>query len=81
MNWHLAEYVIHCLLIQDVYKRQIPETMNFQVLFYRKDSLDKLGLEVPDTLEDIAVSYTHLPAAYGGTGESDNRQCNRRICQ
>ena len=24
----------------------IPETMNFQVLFYRKDILDKLGLEV-----------------------------------
>lgn len=31
----------------------IPETMNFQVLFYRKDILDKLGLEVPDTLEDV----------------------------
>lgn len=31
----------------------LPETMNFWVLFYRTDILDKLGLEVPDTIEDV----------------------------
>ena len=28
----------------------LPETMNFQVMFYRNDILDKLGLEIPQTL-------------------------------
>src|SRR5699024_2641387 len=31
----------------------IPETMNFYVLFYRTDVLKSLGLEVPDTMEDL----------------------------
>ncbi|MBR6326405.1 MAG: extracellular solute-binding protein [Lachnospiraceae bacterium] len=31
----------------------LPETMNFYVLFYRSDVLEKLGLEVPDTMEDL----------------------------
>lgn len=31
----------------------MPETMNFWVLFYRTDVLDKLGLEVPQTMEDV----------------------------
>ncbi len=31
----------------------MPETMNFWVLVYRTDVLDKLGLEVPDTMEDV----------------------------
>lgn len=31
----------------------MPETMNFWVLFYRADILDKLGLEVPDTMQDV----------------------------
>lgn len=31
----------------------IPETMNFYVMFYRKDILDSLGMAVPDTLEDL----------------------------
>ena len=38
----------------------IPETMNFQVMFYRKDILDKLGLEIPDTLEDIEAMLPDL---------------------
>ena len=38
----------------------IPETMNFQVLFYRKDILEKLGLEVPDTLEDVQAMLPDL---------------------
>lgn len=31
----------------------MPETMNFWVLFYRTDILDKLGLEIPQTIEDV----------------------------
>lgn len=38
----------------------IPETMNFQVLFYRKDVLDKLGLQVPDTLDDVEAMLPDL---------------------
>ena len=38
----------------------IPETMNFQVLFYRKDILDKLGLEVPGTLEEVEAMLPDL---------------------
>lgn len=38
----------------------IPETMNFQVMFYRKDILDKLGLEVPDTLEEVEAMLPDL---------------------
>ncbi len=38
----------------------LTETMNFQVMFYRKDILDKLGLEVPDTLEDVQAMLPDL---------------------
>lgn len=38
----------------------IPETMNFQVMFYRKDVLDKLGLEVPNTLEEVQAMLPDL---------------------
>lgn len=38
----------------------LPETMNFQVMFYRKDILDKLGLEIPDTLEDVEAMLPDL---------------------
>lgn len=31
----------------------LPETMNFWVLFYRTDTFEKLGLEVPDTMQDL----------------------------
>ena len=31
----------------------MPETMNFWVLVYRTDVLDKLGLSVPDTMQDV----------------------------
>ncbi|GIQ64332.1 hypothetical protein PACILC2_29000 [Paenibacillus cisolokensis] len=31
----------------------LPETQSFPMLFYRKDILDNLGLEVPDTWEDM----------------------------
>ncbi|MGN0297985.1 MAG: extracellular solute-binding protein [Lachnospiraceae bacterium] len=31
----------------------MPETINFWVLFYRTDVLEKLGLEAPNTLQDV----------------------------
>ncbi len=31
----------------------LPETMNFWVLFVRTDVFEKLGLEVPDTIQDV----------------------------
>ncbi len=40
----------------------LPETMDFQVLFYRKDIISDLGIKVPDTREDL---YNHvLPILY-----------------
>lgn len=31
----------------------MPETMNFWVMFYRSDVLEKLGIEVPETMDDV----------------------------
>lgn len=31
----------------------VPETQNFWVLFYRKDIFDQLGVELPDTWDDV----------------------------
>ena len=31
----------------------LPETMNFYVLFYREDILDSIGIDVPDTMNDV----------------------------
>ncbi len=36
----------------------LPEQQSFSMLFYRKDVLDELGLQVPDTWEDV---YTMIP--------------------
>lgn len=36
----------------------IPETMQFKMLYYRIDIMDRLGLEVPDTWDDV---YNMLP--------------------
>lgn len=36
----------------------IPETNNFNIMFYRKDIMDQLGLSIPDTWEDV---YKILP--------------------
>lgn len=38
----------------------VPETMNFWVLYYRKDILEKLGLEVPQTIEDVKEMLPEL---------------------
>ncbi|MCQ2457838.1 MAG: extracellular solute-binding protein [Clostridia bacterium] len=42
----------------------LPETQNFNLLFYRKDVLDELGLEVPQTWEDI---INMLPTIQGNS--------------
>jgi len=40
----------------------LPETMNFTVLFYRKDIINELGIRIPDTWQDL---YEHvLPILY-----------------
>lgn len=38
----------------------MPETMNFWVLFYRTDVLEKLGLQVPDTIDDVEAMLPEL---------------------
>jgi ABC-type glycerol-3-phosphate transport system substrate-binding protein len=38
----------------------MPETMNFWVLYYRSDILEKLGLEVPDTMDDVVDMLAEL---------------------
>lgn len=38
----------------------LPETMNFYVMFYRSDILGKLGLEVPDTMDDLTAMLPDL---------------------
>lgn len=40
----------------------IPETMNFNVLYYRKDLLSKYGIDLPNTWEDMYKFV--LPALY-----------------
>ena len=38
----------------------MPETMNFWVLFYRSDVLEKLNLEVPQTMDDVIAMLPKL---------------------
>ncbi|MCR5149209.1 MAG: extracellular solute-binding protein [Eubacterium sp.] len=38
----------------------LPETMTFPVMFYRKDILDDLGLDIPETWDDVQVIMTVL---------------------
>ena len=38
----------------------LPETMNFYVMFCRTDILEKLGLEPPDTMDDLIGMMTDL---------------------
>ncbi|WP_224724208.1 extracellular solute-binding protein [Paenibacillus vietnamensis] len=37
----------------------VPETQSFQVLYYRKDIMDRLGAKIPETWDDV---YDLLPA-------------------
>lgn len=38
----------------------LPETMNFYVMFYRSDILEKLGLEAPATMDDLIAMLPDL---------------------
>jgi len=38
----------------------VPETINFWVLYYRSDILNKLGLEVPSTIQDVKEMLPEL---------------------
>ncbi len=38
----------------------LPETMNFYVMFYRTDILEKLGLEAPETIDDLVAMLPDL---------------------
>jgi len=38
----------------------LPETMNFYVMFYRSDVLEKLGLEPPETMTDLIAMLPDL---------------------
>lgn len=38
----------------------LPETMNFYVMFYRTDVLEKLGLEAPDTMDELIAMLPDL---------------------
>lgn len=40
----------------------MPETVNFYALYYREDVLDKMGLKVPDTMEDVINMLPELQA-------------------
>ncbi len=42
----------------------LPETQNFSLLFYRKDVLEELGLEIPQTWDDIIAM---LPTIQGNS--------------
>ena len=42
----------------------LPETQNFNLLFYRKDVLDEMGLEVPQTWQDL---INMLPTIQGNS--------------
>ncbi len=38
----------------------LPETMNFYIMFYRSDILEKLGLDAPNTMEDLIAMLPDL---------------------
>lgn len=38
----------------------LPETMNFYVMFYRTDVLEKLGLDAPDTMDELIAMLPDL---------------------
>lgn len=56
----LSEIIVPYKYREGVYA--IPETMNYNVMFYRKDILNSLQLEIPETWEEL---YNHtLPTLY-----------------
>ncbi|HOJ11260.1 MAG TPA: extracellular solute-binding protein [Clostridiales bacterium] len=59
-DWFIPNIFIPYKYREGIYA--IPETMDFTVMFYRKDIAGELGLKLPDTREDL---YSHvLPVLY-----------------
>ena len=50
-KWFPAGLLMPAVCDEGMYA--LPETFNFYVLFYRKDILDSIGLDVPDSYEDV----------------------------
>ena len=50
-----SSYEQYCLWDEDMTKHiyGVPETQTFNVMFYRKDVLEELGLEIPRTWQDL----------------------------
>ena len=38
----------------------LPETQSFEMMFYRKDILNELGIEIPKTWDDMKVVLSEL---------------------
>lgn len=56
---HFPEGLLLPSMIEDgVYS--IPETMNFYVLYYRKDILESLNIPVPETIEEVKAILPEL---------------------
>lgn len=62
VNWYGAEYNLTALtpMVYDQGIYGASETQDFYVLFYRTDILDSLGLEVPQTWEDVKAMMPTL---------------------
>lgn len=52
----------------------LPETITFPVMFYRKDILAEIGLEVPETWDEVKVAMTVLAKNQMQFGMSPNEQ-------
>ncbi|HWT76830.1 MAG TPA: extracellular solute-binding protein [Mobilitalea sp.] len=59
----------------------LPETQNFNVLFYRKDIMDELGLEIPQTWDDLisilpTIQQNNMTVAIPSTERTLNNVSN-----
>ena len=50
--------LVPCVIGDGLYS--LPETMNFYVMFYRSDVLEKIGLTIPDTMDDLIAMLPDL---------------------
>ncbi|MCK9526567.1 MAG: extracellular solute-binding protein, partial [Limnochordia bacterium] len=62
LEWYSAEYNLESLVpfSFDGGIYAAPDTNEFRVLFYRKDILEMLGLEVPQTMDDVRAMMPTL---------------------
>lgn len=58
LNYYKDEQLVPLTYNNEVYG--LPETENFFVLYYRKDTLNKFGLKVPDTWDDVVKMLPDL---------------------